>query len=953
MGKKNKNNQAGDAGDVAGVTQKLTNLSVGPTSKELSLFPPKPQRKPGQIPPGRTVKLIVNLFGLSIEQQKPIYRYSVQITIEDDNDDGKPSEAEGKKKPTQRKLGRDIRRQVVDAAFKQLLSDKTKISSYTGYDQKLSYNYVYDAAGAFVFALFNLFGVKKPGQKLLVDVIVPLEKIVGDKLVNVPTKFAVMISSIDSPLSFATLIQYCQGTRSTDITAIQEELRVVNVLTRAKISSVPGTLLTAVNVYNFNEKNETPVGQRGVYIKPGYYMSARAIEGQVVINVANTVSAFHQPLVLTDMLKNIFRVSDFAKGLRPDIIEKMRSDLKTKQIEVTSRNYGTQQRPHYRKYRISDIGGNSNQTFMIEDSTTKKKREISIKQYYKETYGVDLKYPQLPCIIDKERKIPLELCRLVDKQRVARKMDPQETSQIITQTAVAPLEHFKKVQKYANEVKAMSQPLSDFGLKFDTKPIEVEGRELPPVNVMGGARKPTATRDGQYDLRRERFFRPAKVTKWTVAFLADVNMKRDRERDEFLFARKFSGLYSDAARAKGMDIAAMQRPFILDPQGDPRAYLKKMFVEWNQNGYDHIIIVLPKVCPDWIYRYIQYLEVTASGNRKPGERWTRTSCIKYENYIKKIVDSRDNGIMFIANLLLKHNTKLGGQNIALCNNTAHLEILKTEVLFVSVDVCHPAPGDRLIQSVAAVMGMWDVCNNMSQCTRIRVQTKQREDHSTVEDVVEIGTMIGEILDEYKLKKKTLPKKIVILRDGVSEGQFKIVLEKEIWRVKQTLAKSYKGMPAPELTCLVVQKRHRVRFMRKEPIQGKFGPDHQIAPATVVDHGVDHPTDHVFYIAPHKAIKGTARAPRIYMIVDENKFSQDQAQAMIHALSYLSPRCNKGTAIPTPVNLADLAAERGKNIVISWQEDNTNVKTESEKLTALNRLLCNLAETGYKNTLYYI
>ena len=115
-----------------------------------------------------------------------------------------------------------------------------------------------------------------------------------------------------------------------------------------------------------------------------------------------------------------------------------------------------------------------------------------------------------------------------------------------------------------------------------------------------------------------------------------------------------------------------------------------------------------------------------------------------------------------------------------------------------------------------------------------------------------------------------------------------------------------------------------------------------------------PNARSFYLAPQEVVHGIARDPYVYMVHDEIKFSQDSARAMIHALSYLSPRGIKGARIPTPVDLADMASERGKNVVASWNADHSGVKmSDDERLAKLNAFLSNMGSESYRTTLFYI
>lgn len=913
-----------------------------PRSKGISLFPARSQRTGPA--PGKTVGLIANLFRIILNQNKPIYQFTAEVDLVEAKES-----ATGEK----RKLSKELRRLAVDRA----INDWKKRTNYKG---TLPYDYVLDTTGSVGYALFDIFAGRqaKSGDSWEFESVeLELDSIVDGKLAYVRKTFKVKFIQCSS-LEIQRLFDYCKGKTTTDITTVQEPLRALNVIMRGQISSVPMNVLTRTNVFPFKKENQFNVSP-GVLVNKGYFMSVRPTQGGLMLNVANTLSAFHEEIDLVGLLRNRFSVRDPSKTLAPVVIERLKKEIFNKQVEARHINYGTKAKPHYRRYRVGDISGSSKDKFTLVDKQTKKTSETSIEAYFLKEYKLKLQYPNLPVIVDRGRKIPIEVCHLIDKQRITRKMDPDETAKIIKESAVVPERHFASIANHVKEVEKMSQPLKDFGLSFDAKFIELEGRELPPIQLWGATKRDITPNDGQYDVRRERFFKPAKVGKWALAFLMDHGAHDEKRRngDNELFGRKFSELYCRGGAMKGATIPAVEPKNInyldIEPEQQLKSLLNKYITYLNTSKMDHAIMVLPRECPDWVYRYLQYLEVSVKAARAEGEKWTRLSCIKYQNFMQKIIADRG-AEMFIDNLWLKHNTKLGGINFVLKGGGKNF--LQDGYLFVSVDVCHPAPGDKLIQSVAAVVGMWDLTGeNMSFCTRLRVQKKARENHSTIEDVGEIDAMVEEILQSFWLKKHKLPSKIVILRDGVSEGQFRIVLQSELSKVKAMLSRRYAALKTPvaPMSCLVVQKRHKIRFKRIQAHQGRRGPDFNIQPGTVVDSTVTHPTDFDFYMAPHKAIQGTSRAAHIYMIFDEIKFSQDEAQAMIHALSYLSPRCTKSTSIPTPVNLADLAAERGKNIVISWNDDNPHKLKEEDRLKELNKLLANLADSNYKNTLYYV
>lgn len=944
---------------VSSVTQAVSSMSIGDKDSPIgtvALFPPRPKRPQNSRAPGTPVDLITNLFKMSVSSKQLIYRFDVEIDIV--KEDEQP-ETGGDRLP--RKLSKEIRKTALGAALKEWLKNNPQKTL-----GKKNFTYVYDNNASALYALFDIFSARKNDKSMELSVVVPLDSIIDQKLAKKKETFKVKFiqSKTTSTIDLDKLFDYCRGIGS-DITRIQECIRAMNVILHGDIINIDRFVVTPFSVYDFNERRK-PIGPN-VELAKGFSMSARPTADGLVLNVANSFNAFYEATDLVNFVKARFHLNDLSRPLNQQRIDELKKELRNKQIEARHINYGTQAKPHYRKYRVTSIEGNCLQKFTLVDKVTKTSQEITIQEYFKKEYKIQIRYPHLPCIVDKGRKIPLEVCHLLERQRVARKLTGDETANTIKIAAVKPDEHFRYIGEHVKKIKAHSQPLTDFGLDFELKPIEVVGRELSPTTLGGGGKNDIFPRDGQYNVQRERFLKPAQVGNWAIVALTDNSRdSADLARQNNLGADTFYQLYSRAASEKGMRVGNMARFEI--PIGDKndseiKKILKERFIFFNEKKADHVIFLLSDRCPDYMYRYLQYLETINPKNRAKGEQYTRVTCIKMSNYVRKIVGVPDRAGMFVSNLLLKYNTKLGGINFALRGQNKYLA---PGYIFISVDVCHPAPGDKLAQSVAAAVGMWDLNNaERSYRTCIRVQRKVRLNNTTVEDVGEVDKMFEDILMAgYGPKKRNLPSNIVILRDGVSEGQFKIVLESELRKIYAMLDRIYanKKIPLPKVTCMVVQKRHKVRFMRKTPVQSRNGPDFNIQPGTVVDSKITHPTDFTFYMAPHKAIQGTSRAAHIYVLHDKIGFNEDEAQSMIHALSYLSPRCTKSTSIPTPVNLADRAAERGKNLVICWQEENMGGKKRGdgqeagigdEQLIRLNDYLQNIGDENYRNTLFYI
>ena len=90
------------------------------------------------------------------------------------------------------------------------------------------------------------------------------------------------------------------------------------------------------------------------------------------------------------------------------------------------------------------------------------------------------------------------------------------------------------------------------------------------------------------------------------------------------------------------------------------------------------------------------------------------------------------------------------------------------------------------------------------------------------------------------------------RDGVSEGQFLIVLNKELSAIRSACEKLEEGYK-PAITFIVAQKRHKTRLFPAEPNTG-VGKNQNVKPGTVVDHTITHPTEFSFFLASHEGIQ---------------------------------------------------------------------------------------------------
>lgn len=280
---------------------------------------------------------------------------------------------------------------------------------------------------------------------------------------------------------------------------------------------------------------------------------------------------------------------------------------------------------------------------------------------------------------------------------------------------------------------------------------------------------------------------------------------------------------------------------------------------------------------------------------------------------EKIVNSND---QYNANVGLKINLKLGGANQALQQSDLGL-ISEGKTMLVGIDVTHPSPGSASsAPSVAGIVASVDA--NLAQWpAEIRVQSARQE------MVADLETLLVSRLNHWRKINKNLPENIIIYRDGVSEGQYNTVIDKELPLLQSACKKTYpadqtkKGLP--RLAIIIVGKRHNTRFYpTSEQDSNRDNP----IPGTVVDRGVSEARDWDFFLQAHSALQGTARPAHYFTVWDEIFYPRhpansggpgaaDVLQDLTHKMCYLFGRATKAVSVCPPAYYADLVCTRAR------------------------------------------
>lgn len=275
---------------------------------------------------------------------------------------------------------------------------------------------------------------------------------------------------------------------------------------------------------------------------------------------------------------------------------------------------------------------------------------------------------------------------------------------------------------------------------------------------------------------------------------------------------------------------------------------------------------------------------------------------------------------YYANVGLKFNLKLGGANQSLQSRDLGI-IREGKTMLVGIDVTHPSPGSSgnapsvagMVASVDSALGQWPA--------EIKVQASRQE------MVSDLDAMLKTSLQRWaRANKNAYPENIIVYRDGVSEGQYDTVIDKELPLLKKACQEVYPASltnkSLPRVSIVIVGKRHSTRFYPTSDADADRGANTKNG--TVVDRGITEARNWDFYLQAHTAIKGTARPAHYFTVWDEIFHHQepkagasslqnpaDILEDLTHRICYLFGRATKAVSICPPAYYADLVCERAR------------------------------------------
>ncbi|KAL3659245.1 hypothetical protein V7S43_015823 [Phytophthora oleae] len=676
---------------------------------------------------------------------------------------------------------------------------------------------------------------------------------------------------------------------------------------------------TVVGRNLFNGNGAKSLGE-GAELWFGYFQSLRATQNRLVVNLDLAATAFVEEMDVVDYLCESLQLRKMPTTLARYQHSDFSKAIRGVKVNITHR-------PGVRRsYRVNGLSKMSaEETFFENDEG----QRMSIVQYFQKTYKMRLRYPKLPCLHvgapQKKNYLPMEVCHIMGGQKCPRKATDNQVANMIKFTCTKPDLRKRSIEQKFREAGFSTDPtLRAFGLDVEPKMVETTGRQLPaPTMEYGGGRE--NPRDGAWNMRNKKFHSPGQLTSWAVISMAD-----DRFCNRASIETFFKAVIKQMGEL-GMRCPPKLPPILQKQRRDDS--VRGMF----QNAMKDATQAF-RTPPQMIWMINPRMDAHAYGELKLMSDSEAGMGILSQCMLAKHI-SKCNP-QYIANILMKVNTKLGGKNGVISGPLPRVSASRT--IIFGADVTHPSPMDKSRPSVAAVTASMDP-NFIRHASAIRAQGHR------VEQIINLKDMVVELLKQFYRQTRGKPDRIVFYRDGVSEGQFHMVLNYEVTAIREACQKLEKDY-LPPITFVIVQKRHNTRLFPDKPQDADRSGN--VKAGTVVDTGICHPIENDFYLMSHAGLQGTSRPTHYHVLLNEIGFTADELQTLTYKLCYTFARCTRSVSMVPSAYYSHLVAFRARFFLVDGSDTASTVSGYSDTPPETDTRMYNLHET-MKGAMYFV
>ncbi|ETV88979.1 hypothetical protein H257_00397 [Aphanomyces astaci] len=633
----------------------------------------------------------------------------------------------------------------------------------------------------------------------------------------------------------------------------------------------------------YTPSNKVALGE-GADLWFGYHQSLRPTQTRLTLNIDIAAATFIKKM---DLIEYVTTTAFGGRQARFDDPQAMRAAsraVKGVLVRVTHRGNLNQE------FKINGLTTTpANATFF----TTTDGTQHSVAAYFEATY-YKLKHPEWPCAQTGSKSspqfLPMEVCFTPGTQKSIRKETPMQVATIIKQTCTPPYDRRQKIEAQVAEAHFENDGiLAAFGLNVTQKMMAVEARQLPDPELEYLNQAIERPRDGSWNMRGKGFYEGMDLDSFAILNLGNPN-------DDRGIVNFFNKLVDQLGELK-----------MRGPRGAAPPLLTRTRNQSVEDLFGEAVRAAEKVYgkpPRVVFC------VNGGGDSANYADLKRASDVNFgipsQCMLAKHVGKASP--QYIANLMLKVNMKLGGRNVV-CRG-ALPKISECPTIIFGADVTHPVSIDKSKPSISSVVATMDrFASHHAACVR-------KQGHR-VEHIEDMEGITNELLRSFYQATHVKPERILIYRDGISEGQFQNILSKEVQAIRQACESLEPGY-RPAITFVVVQKRHHTRIFPTAAMDADRSGNCKAG--TVVDTGICHPTEHDFYLMSHSGLQGCSRPAHYHVLMDEIGFAPNELQTLTYHLCYTFARCTRAVSVVPACYYSHLVAERARLFLIDGSSD---------------------------------
>ncbi|TVY52831.1 Protein argonaute 1B [Lachnellula cervina] len=912
--------------------------------------------RPGHGTQGRKIAVYANYFKVGVPQNLTLTRYNVEVQ----------PEVKGKK------LGRVF----------QLLLELPEFASAGGLASDLR---------SMIIAR-NPLGIQD-GHTVQIPYLAEGQ---DEPLARAVTYTVRVITPLSFSISDLTAFLSTTNPNAPPFTQKAEAIQVLNVLfghypqVHDGVVSIGQNRHFSINRGQANAHNITVLGG-GLESLRGYFQSVRPATGGILLNVNVTHGVFIEPLSLDLLYGRLGSGNKLTLQKKLKLIRVKVTHLPPKKLKKTNEEvprvktifglaHPQDGRAEEHPPKIADFGaGPKGVSFWLSEGPAPAKGAkpgkkgagsapantyITVFDYFRK------KYPQIrleernPIVNVGNREhpnyLPAEVCVVLPGQTIKRRLSPDQTQQMITFACRRPNQNADSIVTDGKAVLGLNPQANAmtarFGLTIGTSLITVAARILAPpaIKYKDARQKETSLvpRFGSWNMANVKFHTGSHLGKWTSIVFTSTRRGASFGVNHVMPTIKHFGefLTRSGINATGMIPATPPEIGLVD--GDDvgndkkiEGIIKAMYAAKINPRPNFILCVIP-YNDVAIYNSIKNFADTKAG--------IHTVCVVAPKFMKEQRQDQ-----YFGNVSLKFNLKAGGINQTL--DPAKLGVVSEgRTMVVGLDVTHPSPGSKdsapsvagIVASVDKVLGQWPA--------DFRIQESRKETVSGLYDM-----FLGR-LNLWEKKNKNLPENIIVYRDGVSEGQYQLLLDQELPQIRNACRQKYPAQATksgfPKISIIVCGKRHHTRFY--PTTEANADRSSNCEPGTVVDRGVTEVSGWDFFIQPHACLQGTARPGHYYVILDEIfrgrqvkaplQNPADSLEDLTFNMCHLFGRATKAVSLCPPAYYADLLCTRLRCYLADQYDPNDSSATASVASGATNLSTFDVQiPENMKDSMFYI